>query len=81
MQRHLFYDELGNSIEFIVKAKFMVNETEYLAMLPAQELEPLIYILKVDFDDEGNEVLVGIDDEELNVAQEVYEELMKEKLQ
>ena len=81
MQRHLFYDELGNSIEFLIKAKFTLDDTDYVAMLPADDIESDTYILRIDFDENGEEVLVGIDDEELKEAEEVYEELLKENLQ
>lgn len=81
MERHLFYDELGNPIEFIVKAKFSIDDDDYVALLPADDIEPYIYILKIELDEEGQEVLVGIDDDELQEAQEVYEELMKSNLQ
>lgn len=81
MERHLFYDELGNPIEFIVKAKFSIDDDDYVALLPADDIEPYIYILKIELDEEGQEVLVGIDDDELKEAQEVYEELMKSNLQ
>lgn len=81
MERHLFYDELGNPVEFIIKAKFTVNDTDYVAMLPAEELEPQVYILRIDYDDKGEAYFSGIDEQELAIAQEVYEELMKENLQ
>lgn len=80
-ERHLFYDELGNKIEFIVKAKFTLDDTDYVAMLPADDIESYTYILKVEIDENGDELLVGIDDEELMDAQKTYEELMKENLQ
>lgn len=80
-ERHLFYDELGNEIEFIVKAKFTLDETDYVAMLPADDIESYTYILRIELDENGDEMLVGIDDEELMEAQKTYEELMKEKLQ
>ncbi|MBP2025314.1 DUF1292 domain-containing protein [Peptoniphilus stercorisuis] len=81
MERHLFYDELGNPVEFLVKAKFSIDDDDYVALLPADEIEPYIYILKIEIDNEGQEMLVGIDDDELKEAQEAYEELMKGKLQ
>ncbi|SHG91106.1 Protein of unknown function [Anaerosphaera aminiphila DSM 21120] len=81
MQRQLFYDEDGNAVEFIVKAKFSINEIDYVAMVPVDDIEPLVYILKIDLDDNGNEILLGIDDDELEEAIEVYEELIKDKLQ
>ncbi|MDR7870042.1 MAG: DUF1292 domain-containing protein [Tissierellaceae bacterium] len=80
-ERHLFYDELGNEVEFIVKAKFTLDDSDYVAMLPADNIESYTYILRVEVDDNGNEYLVGIDDDELLDAQKTYEELMKEKLQ
>ena len=80
-EKHLFYDELGNEVEFVVKAKFSIDDTDYVALLPADDIESATYILKVDIDENGEEFLMGIDDEELNQAQEVYEELSKENLQ
>lgn len=80
-ERHLFYDELGNEIEFIVKAKFTLDDTDYLALLPADDIESMTYILRIDIDENGDEILVGIDDDELKEAEEVYEELLRENLQ
>jgi len=80
-ERHLFYDELGNEVEFIVKAKFSLDETEYVAMLPADDIDSATYILRIDIDDNGDEILAGIDDDELKDAEEAYEELLKENLQ
>lgn len=80
-ERHLFYDELGNEIEFIVKAKFTLDDNDYVALLPADDLELYTYILRVEVDENGDEYLVGIDDEELFDAQKTYEELMRDYLQ
>lgn len=80
-ERHLFYDELGNEIEFIIKAKFSLDDTDYVAMLPAEDIESATYILRIELDDNGDEILVGIDDDELEEAEEAYEELIKEHLQ
>ena len=80
-ERHLFYDELGNAMEFVVKAKFSLDDTDYVAMLPADEIESATYILRIDLDDNGEEILVGIDDDELKEAEETYEELLKQQLQ
>ena len=80
-EKHLFYDELGNEINFIVKAKFSLDETDYVALLQADDIESPTYILRIEMDDNGDEILVGIDDEELEEAEEAYEELLKEKLQ
>ena len=81
MEKHLFYDELGDEIEFLIDAKFTLDDTDYVAMVPADEDASDIYLLRIEFDDEGNEVFVGIDDNELKEVKEVYEELLKEDLQ
>ena len=81
MEKLLFYDEMGNEIEFVVKAKFTIDDTDYVAMLPAKELDSFTYILRIELDDNGEEILVGIDDEELEEAQKVYEELENQRLQ
>lgn len=81
MERQLFYDELGNPVEFIIKAKFAVDEVDYVAMLPAEDLESDTYILRIDMDENGEYVFAGIDDDELEEALEAYEELMRENLQ
>lgn len=77
----MFYDEMGNEVEFVVKAKFSVEDTDYVAMLPATDIHSPTYILKVGIDDQGQEFLEGIEDDELEEATEAYEELLKENLQ
>lgn len=79
-EKHIFYDELGNEIEFVVKAKFNYDDQEYVALLSAKEIDALTYILKVEMNDDGEEVLVHVDDEELEVATDVYEEIIKKHL-
>ncbi len=80
-EKHTFYDELGNEIEFVVKAKFSMDDTDYVALLPANEIDAMTYILRIEMDDEGDEILVGIDNDELEEAKDIYEELVKENLQ
>ena len=80
-ERHLFYDELGNEIQFIVKAKFSLDETDYVALLQADDIESPTFLLRIEIDDNGDEILVGLDDDELKEAEETYEELLKENLQ
>ncbi len=81
MQRHIFYDEMGNEVEFVVKAKFSLEDTDYVAMLPAEDINSPIYILRIELDENGQEYLSGIEDDELEEATEAYEELLKENLQ
>jgi len=80
-ERFLFYDELGNKIEFIVKAKFTLDDTDYAAMLPVDDIKSEVYILRVELDEKGNAVFAGIEGEELEEAIDAYEELLKENLQ
>lgn len=80
-ERHTFYDELGNQIEFVVKAKFSMDDTEYIALLPANEIDAMTYILRIEMNEEGEEILVGIDNDELEEVKDIYEELVKENLQ
>lgn len=81
MEKHLFFDENDQPVEFILKAKFQVDDTSYVAMVPSEDIDGHIYILRQDFDENGNGIFVGIDDDELNDAVEVYEELIKDKMQ
>ena len=77
----MFYDELGNEVEFIVKAKFTLDDTDYVAMLMAEDIESATYILRIEMDEDGQPIFVGIDDDELKEAEVAYEELLKENLQ
>lgn len=77
METQLFYDENNNPIEFVVDAKFTVDDTDYVAMSLANEEDSPEYILKITKDSDGNELLEGIDDEELKIAIESYEDLIK----
>ncbi|WP_138158879.1 DUF1292 domain-containing protein [Peptoniphilus catoniae] len=79
MNKQIFYDEEGNSAEFDIKAKFGIDDKYYVAMQRIDDEENLIYLLRIEIDDEGEEYLKGIDDEELKEAQEAYEELISEK--
>ena len=79
-EKHIFYDELGNEIEFVVKAKFSFDDQEYVALLPAKEIDALTYILKVEINGDGEEILVQVDDKELKKATGVYEEIIKNHL-
>jgi uncharacterized protein YrzB (UPF0473 family) len=75
-------DEMGNRIEFQVLATFGLDDFEYAALLPVDDMESLTYLLRIEYDEEGEPILVGIDDdEELKDVIKVYEEIQKEKLQ
>ena len=57
MDKYLFYDENNEPVEFILEGKFEINETPYVAMLPAKDLKGDIYILRIDKDMDGNEAV------------------------
>lgn len=78
----ILLDEMGNEVEFQVLATFGINDTDYAALLPMDELELRTYLLRIEYDDFGEVILSGIDDEEeLKEVIEVYEEIQKENLQ
>lgn len=80
-ERFLFYDELGNKIEFMVKAKFTLDDIDYAALLSAEDIDSDVYILRIEMDDMGDTVFASIDGEELDEAIKAYEELLKKNLQ
>ena len=77
MEKIKLYDENDVEFEFFVDAKFSIEDTDYVALYTDEE-EPEIYILKVIEDEDGNELLAGIDDDELEDAKKAYEELLDE---
>lgn len=81
MNRLAFYDEMGNPQEFIVKAEFQSGDEDYIAILPAEDIESPTFILRVDIDAMGRKTFVGIDDEELKTATKAYEKVKKNLLQ
>lgn len=75
-------DEMGNEIEFQVLATFGIDDVDYAALLPVDDMESLTYLLRIEYDNDGELMLVGINDEkEFNEVIEVYEEIQREKLQ
>ena len=77
MEKIKLYDENDKEVEFFVDAKFSVEDTDYVALYTDEE-NPEIYILKVIEDENGDELLAGIDDDELEEAKKAYEELLDE---
>lgn len=75
-------DELGKEQEFIILATFGLDDEDYAALIPADDIESPTYILRMETDANGDLILAGIDDDkELQDAIEVYEEIQKENLQ
>ncbi len=81
-EKIVLLDEMGNEKEFQVLATFGLDDIDYAALLPLDDIEALTYLLRIEYDELGEPILVGIDDEdELEEVIEVYEEIQKEKLQ
>lgn len=79
--RIILYDEMGNEVEFEIIVTFGLDDMNYAALVPVND-EPLTYLLRYEYDDEGNLVFATIDDdEEFNDVRETYEEIQKERLQ
>lgn len=83
----LLYDEDGNESEFEVVATLEVEDNEYAILLPrddsrdpdAEEVDEA-YVLRIEQDENGEDILTGIDDEEeLNMVIDAYEELVREE--
>lgn len=81
-ERIILLDELGKEQEFVILATFGLDDDDYAALMPADDIESPTYILRMERDENGELLLAGIeDDEELQDAIEAYEEMQKENLQ
>lgn len=81
-ERIFLLDELGKEQEFIILATFGLDDEDYAALMPADDIESPTYILRMETDENGEMLFAGIDDdEELEDAIEAYEEMQKENLQ
>lgn len=71
-------DEDGNTEQYELLASFPVGDDQYLAVAePMEEEEPEsveVFFLKVEEDDDGNEVYVSVDDDKVDA---IYEEFLK----
>ena len=77
MNKQIFYDEDGKEVEFNVKEKFRYSHKDYLAMEKVDD-DSLIYLLRIETDQDGNEYLSGIDDDELEEVKDAYENLFNQ---
>ena len=74
-------DENGVEIEFDVITKLDIEENEYVIVVPSNEdaEDAEAVALKIELNDDGEEVLVSIDDEdEFEMVQEAYATLFSE---
>lgn len=79
--RIVLLDETGKEQEFELIATFGLEESDYAVLFPLDGISEDYLILRMEYDENDEMFLVGIDDEELNDAIEAYESIMKQKLQ
>lgn len=75
------YDEDGEEVEFEVVTKLDIEGREYVIVTPMDEDTEDAIALRIDKDEDGNEVLVTVeDDKEFELIEETYETLFAEDL-
>ena len=63
-----FTDDEGNKVEYAILEQKLINNTEYVAMSPVNNVE----IFKIKFDKDWNETLIQVESEvELNMVRQV----------
>ncbi len=72
-------DEDGEEIEFDVITKLDIEEDEYVIVVPSGEEDLDAIALKIKKDEEGNDLLVPVEDEdEFEMISEAYEAIFEE---
>jgi uncharacterized protein YrzB (UPF0473 family) len=79
--RIVLLDETGKEQEFELIATFGLEESDYAVLFPLDDISEDYLILRMEYNENDEMFLAGIDDEELNDAIEAYESIMKRKLQ
>ncbi|NFS07301.1 DUF1292 domain-containing protein [Clostridium botulinum] len=73
-------DEEGKETEFEVITKLDIEDKEYVVVVPKDEEVDEAIALRIDNNDNGEEVLVPVEeDEEFNMVAEAYELLFSEE--
>ena len=73
-------DEEGNEVEFEVLTKLDIENKEYVIVIPIDGDEEDPIALRIELDDEGNDLLVTVDDEEeFKLVEEAFELVMGEE--
>lgn len=76
------YDESGNRQSFRILDVFGMDDQDYAVLLPENNHNNQTYILRIEIDENGQQYFAGIDDEEeLEDAIRIYEELKNDMLQ
>ncbi|HLR34857.1 MAG TPA: DUF1292 domain-containing protein [Tissierellales bacterium] len=80
MEKLVLLDEKGVEQEFELLATFGLDDYDYVSLIPLNESDEDTYILRIEHDNNGDIILVGIEDnEELNDVILAYESLIEEK--
>lgn len=82
IEKIILTDEEGNEEEFGLVATFGVDEQDYAALEPLNSDDELIYLFRMQ-DDEGDGVLFFPieDEEEMDSAVEIFEDLLEEMVE
>ncbi|ACQ54723.1 DUF1292 domain-containing protein [Clostridium botulinum] len=73
-------DEEGKETEFEVITKLDIEDKEYVVVVPKNEEVDEAIALRIDNNDNGEEMLVPVEeDEEFNMVAEAYELLFSEE--
>lgn len=73
-------DENGEEIEFEVITKLDIEDKEYVIVVPKDEETDEAVALRIDKDEDGNDLLVTVDDEdEFAIVVEAYETLFDDE--
>ncbi len=77
----VLYDENGDEVEFEVITKLDIEDKEYVIVTPLNEDSDDAIALRIDKGEDGEEVLVTVeDDDEFKMNEEAYETLFAEDL-
>ncbi len=72
-------DEEGNTFNFILIEAFEVEGQKYAVLMPEEEDTEEALVLKIEVDENGEEVLYEIeDDEEWSMVAQVWDAMSKE---
>jgi uncharacterized protein YrzB (UPF0473 family) len=78
----VLYNEEDKECRFEVLAVLDVDEGRYAILMPedGDEEDEEAYVLRIEKDENGQDILIGIDDdEELDTVVEAYEELARQQ--
>lgn len=80
MEKIVLIDENNMEEEFEIIATFGLDDDNYAALKPLDEIKEDIYILRIEQDSNGDTIFLGIEDnEELKDAIIAYESLINEE--